>query len=80
MKQLFFCTGKRTVAPTFTATPTLSAVAFVVGNTVTCNASYTGVVSGVVYFNSSPNYDSLRPSLEYLKVDLLQMVNSFKWK
>jgi len=37
-------------------------------------------VSGVVYFNSSPNYDSLRPSLEYLKVDLLQMVNSFKWK
>ncbi len=70
MKQLFFCTGKRTVAPTFTATPTLSAVAFVVGNTVTCNASYTGVVSGVVYSfyrgvtllqtGASPNYDLLQ--------------------
>lgn len=49
MKKLFFCTGKRTAAPTFTATPTLSAVAFVVGNTVTCNANYTGVVSSVIY-------------------------------
>lgn len=37
-------------------------------------------VSGVVYFNSTPNYDSLKPTLDYLKVDLLQMVNSFKWK
>ena len=37
-------------------------------------------VSGIVYFNSVPNYDSLRPSIEYLKVDLLKMVNTFKWK
>ena len=37
-------------------------------------------VSGVVYFNSAPNYDSLRPSIEYLKVDLMRMVNTFKWK
>jgi len=37
-------------------------------------------VSGVVYFNSTPNYDSLKPSLDYLKVDLLQMMNSFEWK
>lgn len=37
-------------------------------------------VSGVVYFNSTPNYDSLKPTLDYLKVDLLQMVNTFKWK
>ena len=37
-------------------------------------------VSGVVYFNSVPNYDSLRPSIEYLKVDLMRMVNTFKWK
>ncbi|MFN5148456.1 MAG: hypothetical protein ACK46O_12025 [Flavobacteriia bacterium] len=36
-------------------------------------------VSGVVYFNSRPNYDSLKPTLDYLKVDLLKMVNSFKW-
>lgn len=37
-------------------------------------------VSGVVYFNAIPNYDSLRPSLEYLKIDLLKMVNTFEWK
>jgi gliding motility-associated lipoprotein GldD len=37
-------------------------------------------VSGIVYFNSVPNYDSLRPSIEYLKVDLLKMVNTFKWE
>ena len=37
-------------------------------------------VSGVVYFNKAPNYDSLRPSLEYLKTDVKQLLNSFKWK
>ena len=37
-------------------------------------------VSGVVYFNSVPNYDSLKPSLDYLKLDLMRLVNSFKWK
>lgn len=36
-------------------------------------------VSGVVYFNSVPNYDSLKPSLDYLKTDLMHMVNTFKW-
>lgn len=41
--------------------------------------SSTRFVSGVVYFNSRPNYDSLKPSLDYLKVDLLKMVNTFKW-
>ncbi len=37
-------------------------------------------VSGVVYFNSVPNYDSLKPSLIYLKEDLMKMINTFKWK
>lgn len=37
-------------------------------------------VSGVVYFNTRPNYDSLKPSLDYLKIDLLKMVNSFSWE
>jgi gliding motility-associated lipoprotein GldD len=36
-------------------------------------------VSGVVYFNSRPNYDSLKPSLDYLKKDLMRMIHSFKW-
>lgn len=37
-------------------------------------------VSGVVYFNSRPNYDSLKPTLDYLKIDLMRMMKSFKWK
>lgn len=37
-------------------------------------------VSGVVYLNKTPKYDSLKPSLEYLKVDLKQFVNTFNWK
>lgn len=37
-------------------------------------------VSGVVYFNSVPKYDSLKPSLDYLKVDLEHMINTFQWK
>jgi gliding motility-associated lipoprotein GldD len=37
-------------------------------------------VRGEVLLNCRPNYDSLRPSLDYLKVDLLEMVNNFKWR
>jgi gliding motility-associated lipoprotein GldD len=37
-------------------------------------------VSGVIYFNNRPNYDSLRPTLDYLKIDLMQMMKTFKWK
>jgi gliding motility-associated lipoprotein GldD len=34
-------------------------------------------VSGVVYFNCTPNYDSLKPSIDYLKKDLME-IKSFK--
>ena len=37
-------------------------------------------VSGVVYLNCRPNYDTLKPTLDYLKLDLLKMVNTFEWK
>ena len=33
-----------------------------------------------VLFNSTPNYDSLKPSLDYLKVDLKKLAASFEWK
>jgi gliding motility-associated lipoprotein GldD len=36
-------------------------------------------VRGEVLLNCKPNYDSLRPVLEYLKVDLLELVHHFKW-
>ncbi len=37
-------------------------------------------VSGVVYFNSTPNYDSLKPTLDYLQVDLDEFIQTFEWK
>lgn len=37
-------------------------------------------IRGEVLLNCRPNYDSLRPSLEYLKIDLMEMVNNFQWK
>jgi gliding motility-associated lipoprotein GldD len=37
-------------------------------------------VNGVVYFNSVPNYDSLRPTLNYLEQDLYHLFNTFEWK
>lgn len=37
-------------------------------------------ISGVVYFNSVPNYDSLKPSLDYLEKDIRHMINTFEWK
>jgi gliding motility-associated lipoprotein GldD len=36
-------------------------------------------VYGEVLFNSSPNYDSLKPSLDYLRTDLDQLLETFKW-
>ncbi|MEN9700288.1 MAG: hypothetical protein RLZZ301_1486 [Bacteroidota bacterium] len=35
---------------------------------------------GEVLLNCRPNYDSLRPTLQYLKEDLLQLVNHLEWK
>lgn len=32
-----------------------------------------------ILFNTRPNYDSLKPSLEYLKKDLDTLLQSFKW-
>lgn len=33
-----------------------------------------------VLFNSTPNYDSLKPSLEYFRADLDELIQSFKWQ
>lgn len=34
---------------------------------------------GEVLLNCRPNYDSLKPTLQYLKTDLKLMLNSFQW-
>ena len=37
-------------------------------------------VRGEVLLNCRPNYDSLRPTLQYLKTDLQQLIKNFKWR
>lgn len=35
---------------------------------------------GALYFNSTPNIDSLKIVVDYLRADILQMIKTFKWK
>lgn len=35
---------------------------------------------GSVYFNCPPNQDSLAPVIDYLRTDVRQMIESFRWK
>lgn len=35
---------------------------------------------GALYFESSPNADSLRPLVDFFSVDLEHMINTFRWK
>ena len=37
-------------------------------------------VRGSVYFNCEPNVDSLAPAIDFMKQELLQMINSWNWK
>ena len=35
---------------------------------------------GALYFNTATQNDSLKPIIEYIKVDIIEMLNSFEWK
>ncbi len=37
-------------------------------------------ITASLYFRAVPNYDSVRPALEYLKADVKHMVESWRWK
>ena len=42
--------------------------------------SLTNFIMGSLYFKSKPNYDSLLPSISYVKNDIKMMIETFKWK
>ncbi len=42
--------------------------------------SITHFVTGSLYFYAKPNYDSLLPAANYLKNDIKQIMESFRWK
>jgi gliding motility-associated lipoprotein GldD len=35
---------------------------------------------GSLYFNFPPNNDSIQPVIDYLRNDLLQLVNTLQWR
>ncbi|MEX1192800.1 MAG: hypothetical protein WED10_02290 [Brumimicrobium sp.] len=37
-------------------------------------------ISGVVYFNSRPNYDSIRPTLNFVRKDLIKLMETIEWE
>lgn len=36
-------------------------------------------INGVVYFDAVPNYDSIKPVLDFVKKDILEMMTTLKW-
>ncbi|MDR2962849.1 MAG: gliding motility lipoprotein GldD [Bacteroidales bacterium] len=37
-------------------------------------------VRGALYFNVPPNKDSLKPSIQFVREDIMEMISSFEWK
>jgi len=37
-------------------------------------------LSGSLYFNAKPNYDSIYPASEYLKKDIMRIMETIQWK
>lgn len=42
--------------------------------------STTHFVTGAIYFEAKPNYDSILPAAAYLKKDIRHLIESLKWK
>lgn len=55
------------------------------GNTATANQFFVTdtarhFLRGALYFNATPNQDSLQPVNDFLKKDLWNLINSIRWK
>jgi gliding motility-associated lipoprotein GldD len=37
-------------------------------------------ITGAVYFNVQPNYDSIKPAISYIQSDIVRMIESMEWK
>lgn len=38
------------------------------------------VLTAALYFNVKPNYDSIFPAVDYIKNDMMKMMETFEWK
>ncbi len=37
-------------------------------------------LTGALYFNTQPNYDSIYPAIEYIEKDIIRLMNTTKWR
>ena len=37
-------------------------------------------LTGALYFNTQPNYDSIYPAIKYIEKDIIRLMNTSKWK
>ena len=37
-------------------------------------------ISGALYFSARPNYDSIFPAIDYIKNDIVRIMESLQWK
>ena len=42
--------------------------------------SINNIISGLVYFNIKPNYDSILPAINYIENDIIHLIESFNWR
>lgn len=42
--------------------------------------SLNNIISGSVYFSVPPNYDSLQPAIQYMKRDVVRLIETLEWK
>ncbi len=42
--------------------------------------SLNNLISGSVYFSTPPQYDSLQPAIQYLKRDVIHLIETLEWK
>lgn len=42
--------------------------------------SIKNLISGSVYFSTPPKYDSLQPAINYIKKDVIHLIETLKWK
>src|SRR5690606_40820741 len=38
------------------------------------------LLTGSIYFSTPPKYDSLQPAIQYIKNDVIHLIESLKWK
>jgi len=37
-------------------------------------------ISGALYFETKPNYDSILPAINYIQKDMMHLIESLRWK